>query len=270
MLLEAHAQELAKPKPPKMPKLERGLAVIDLETTDAQPETCAIFQFAVTVLMPDSSRKNWSQTFKPWKPITPEAEEITGTTNVMVAGMPPFSEYAEKILAGLAGKDLAGYNIRGFDAVALDQELRRCRLKLNLDGVRIIDCFGLFSNKEKRDLTTAVKKYCGRDHEGAHGAAADCAATADVLAAQLGAYPDLAEMSIDELAAFTRRGDKDYADIAQKLYRDSDGDLRYTLAKVRDVKVRDDVGFAMWMRRTDFPGSTIEVLDAELARIGAL
>ncbi|MBR1920695.1 MAG: 3'-5' exonuclease, partial [Kiritimatiellae bacterium] len=44
---------------------------------------------------------------------------------------------------------------------------------------------------EPRDLTAAVRFYLGRDHAGAHGAAADARATLDVLKAQMGRYADL-------------------------------------------------------------------------------
>ena len=256
---------------PKL-RLERPLAVLDLETTDAEPTTCAIFQFGVTVMMPDGSRKCWSQTFKPWTPITPEAEEVTGTTNAMVENCPPFSEFAVKILNGLQGKDLAGFNLKNFDLVCLDEELRRCGLRLDLSSVTVIDAFHLFQRKDPRDLTAGVKKFCGREHKDAHGALADSQATADVIEGLLAVYPDLAEMSLADLDKFSMRDpEKQAADIAGKFYRDNDGDLRYTMAKVRDVKVREDPGFGYWMlkqKTPPFPGSTIEVLKAELNRLG--
>jgi DNA polymerase-3 subunit epsilon len=255
-----------------MLRLKRPLAVLDLETTDAEPTTCAIFQFGVTILMPDGSRKCWDKTFKPWTPITPGAEEVTGTTNAMVEKCPPFKDYVAQILKGLDGKDLAGFNLKSFDLVCLDEEARRCGLKLNLDGVTVIDAFHLFQRKDPRDLTAAVKKFCGREHKDAHGALADSQATADVIEGLIATYPDLAEMSLAELDKFSMRDpERQLADLAGKFYRDSDGDLRYTLAKARDVKVRDDPGFGMWMLRQNSPpfaGSTRDVLKAEMERLG--
>jgi DNA polymerase-3 subunit epsilon len=274
VLLAAHGEAMGKRAEPRLPRLTRPLAVVDLETTDAEPTTCAIFQFAVTIINPDGSRKYWSQLFKPWKPISPGAEEVTGISNAMVENYPPFSQFAEKIAAGLKGKDLAGYNIKGFDAIVLDEELRRTGSKLDLEGVIILDVFHIFQRKDPRDLTAAVRKYCGRDHEGAHGAPADCEATADVMQAMLGEYDDLSAMSLQELDTFSLRDpDKKLADLAGKFYFDSDGDLRYTMAKVRDVKVREDSGFAFWMLKQTSPpfaGNTTDVLRAELKRIGAL
>ena len=42
-----------------------------------------------------------------------------------------------------------------------------------------------------RNLSAAVRHYCGRELEGAHGAEADTQATIDVLLAQLERHPDL-------------------------------------------------------------------------------
>ena len=42
-----------------------------------------------------------------------------------------------------------------------------------------------------RNLTAAVRHYCGRELTGAHSADADAEGTLDVLLAQLERYPDL-------------------------------------------------------------------------------
>jgi len=54
-----------------------------------------------------------------------------------------------------------------------------------------VDVQRIYHKREPRDLTAAVKFYCGRDHVGAHGAGADARATLDVLKAQLEKYGDL-------------------------------------------------------------------------------
>ena len=247
-------------------KLSRPLAVLDLETTDAEPTACAIVEFAVTILNPDGTRKQWQKRFKPWKPISDGAAEVTGITNEMVADCPPFSDFAGIIDRSLKGKDLAGYNINSFDIVALDEELRRSNYRLDLTGVSVIDAFRIFQVKEPRDLTAAVKKYAGREHVDAHGAQADAEATADVLLGQLAMYDDLAAMSLPELAAFCRRDGREVADLAGKLYR-KDGVLYYGFGKCRDVAVQDDPGFGWWMLRQTsppFPAGTCEILRKEL------
>ncbi len=254
-------------------KLHRPLAVIDIEGTSLDVSESRIVEFACAVLKPDGSRMNWVQRFKPDIPIPAEATAVHGITDADVAGCPPFKDYAAKILKGLEGKDIGGYNLRGYDLPVLDEEARRAGLRLSIEGVNVIDAFGIFSNKEKRDLSSAVQKYCGRSHEGAHGAGPDAQATADVIEAQLSFYPDLAEMSLADLAKFSMRGDFEAADLAGKLHFDAEGKICYSFGKNKGSRVEDEPGFGLWMlrqRTPPFPGSTVEVLTAELRRIGAI
>jgi DNA polymerase-3 subunit epsilon len=253
-----------------MPKLARPLAVIDLEGTSLEVTESRIVEFAVTVLNSDGSRRTWVSRFNPGVPIPPAATEIHGIRDEDVAGHPKFSDYAGKILKGLEGKDIAGYNLWQYDLGVLDSELRRCGLKLNLDGVNIIDVFGIFSNREPRNLEAAAKKYLGHELNGAHGAAVDSDATLSVLLAQLGTYPDLGEMSLAELAAASLRGDNRPADVCGKVYR-KDGALYFAFGKNKDRKVSDDPEYAKWMLRSrdpGFPGSTCDALRVELERLG--
>lgn len=253
--------------------LDRPLAFIDLETTDPDPVSCAIFEYGVRILLPNGKRQRGSMRFKPWKPITAEAMEVTGVTNEMVANCPPFAEYVERLWGSLRGVDLAGYNINRFDKVCLDQEIRRAtngNLRLDLTGVRVIDVQVLYFKKDPRSLSDAVRKYCGREHDGAHGAGDDAAATLDVMMGQLAAYPDLDAMTLDELARFSLmlEDGKTPADIAGKLYRDKDGELVYAFGKNKGVRVRDEPSYADWMLKpsSSFPGSTHDVLKDELAK----
>jgi hypothetical protein len=54
--------------------------------------------------------------------------------------------------------------------------------------------------REKRDLTAALKFYCGMEHDAAHGAEADVLATLAILDAQVVHYAELPR-TIDELHA---------------------------------------------------------------------
>ncbi len=202
-------------------KLTRALVVLDTETTGTET-TDRVIEIGTTVLHVDGTRKHWEQRFNPGIPIPPAATEIHGITDADVADKPPFSEYALRIKRGLTERDIAGYSVR-FDISMIDEELRRCGLKLDLTGVNVIDAAGIFFKKEPRTLTAAVQKYCGRSHEDAHGAAADAAASLDVLVAQLEMYEDLAAMDFPTLAQFSRRDDVEYVDLACKLWRDPEG-----------------------------------------------
>lgn len=204
--------------------------------------------------------------FNPGVKIPAEATAVHGITDEMVARAPRFSERAGKLVEWLKGKDLLGYNLRQFDLPLIDAELRRCGFKLDLTDVRVIDAYVIFAKKHPRDLSAAVKEYCLREHEGAHGAGADAAATADVFTGQLAVHEDLRAMSLDELADFCCEG-KRYADLAAKLWIDDEGDLRFDFGKHKDQKVIDHLDFVDWMRRQSFPGSTMDAINAYLAKL---
>lgn len=238
---------------------------MDIESTGTDPVQDKIIDIAfVWNNLPTAYHKR----FNPGRPIPPEASAVHGIYGSDVVGFSLFNKDDAKRITDMIGKcDLAGYNLRRFDLILLDEELRRVGSKLDLKGVRIIDCQAIYFKKDPRTLSDAVKKYCLREHAGAHGALADAEATLDVFKGQLSAHPDLNEMSIDELAAFSRMGEFEFIDTACKLYRDKDGDARYAFGKNKDRKVKEDKGYAEWMMRNNFPGSTIDALHEELARI---
>lgn len=242
-------------------KLLRPLCFLDLESTGVDPVKDRIVELGVVVLHPDGQRTQFCKRFNPGIPIPKEATEIHGITDAMVADCPPFATLARGILAGLQNKDIGTYNGRRLDLPLLDEELRRCRLKLDLTGVHVIDCFGIFSKKEPRKLEDAVRRYCGREHDGAHGAGADAEATLDVFLGQLAAHEDIAAMDLAGMASFSQISEQKYADLAGKLYFDAEGFICYAFGKRKDQRVKDEPGYADWMlNKADFPGSTCDVL----------
>ncbi len=251
-----------------MIKLLRPLVCFDLESTGVDPCLDRVIEFGCTVLMPDGSRFQWESRFNPGRPSCPEAIEKHHITDDMLVDCPPFSVHAARIHKGLQNRDIAGYNCRGLDLPLLDEELRRCGLRLDLTGVNVIDAAGIFFKKEKRDLEAAVRKYCNREHVDAHGAAADTAATLDVLDGQLAMYEELREMDLAGLDAFSKRDEVQYIDLAGKLYRDADGFARYSIGKSKDVRLKDDPGFGRWMLGKSFCGNTLDAVRAELGRWG--
>src|SRR5205807_358815 len=100
-------------------------------------------------------------------------------------------EYAPSIVEFLDGCDLCGYNLRRFDLKLLMAELKRAGQSLDLAGRAVVDPLAIYHEREKRDLAAALRFYCDRDHDGAHGAAADVLATVAVLDAQVLRYEDL-------------------------------------------------------------------------------
>lgn len=272
-LLGAHAAGLLPPKPqPFMPRLERPVVFLDIESTGVDVVLDRIIDLAVVVLHPDGNRKSFSIRFNPGMPIPPESTAIHGITDEDVKDCPLFNaDWARKIHAGLQDRDFGGYNVRRMDLPMIDEHLRRHGLRLDMTGVRVFDAAGIFFAKNPRKLADCVRRYCGRELDGAHGALADTEGSLDAFLHQLGEHPELREMSLDELSEYCANSEHKLADLAGKLYRDSDGVMRLAFGKEKDKSVSEAVGFCYWLLRCDnppFPGSTCEVLRAELKRLG--
>ncbi len=247
-------------------KFDRPILCCDFETTGVDPVLDRIISMGVSILHPDGEIKpnGWEIMFNPGIQIPEGATAIHGITDADVADCPPFSDYAAKLHKSLQGKDILTYNGRRLDLPILDSELRRCGLKLDLKGVRILDAQTIFFKKKPRSLADAVEEYCGRVHAESHGAGPDAAATLDVLLGQMKRYPDLDELSLDDLHKYSLMGEFEPADLSGKLYRDQKGYLRFAFGKWKDERVLDQSGYAGWMLGKDFPEDTKECLREEL------
>ena len=179
-------------------RLSRSLVFFDLETTGTDPSADKIVELSALRIAPDGSRETRSRRVNPERPIPPEATAVHGIRDEDVTDEPAFRQIARSFLDWLEDADLAGFNVCRFDLILLERELRECGLDLRVGERRVIDAMTIFHRKERRDLTAAVRFYLGREHEGAHSADADVAATVEVLDAQLERYDDLPR-SVEEL-----------------------------------------------------------------------
>ncbi len=251
-------------------RLDRPLLTLDVETTGIDPSLDRVIELGVSVLHPDGTvkPKGWSVRINPGIPIPAASTAIHGITDEDVKDCQPFSWFAPKLHTSMQDKDIATYNGRRLDLPIIDEEFRRCGMKLDLTGVRIIDAAGIFFKREPRDLSAAVERYCGRKLEGAHGAGQDADATLDVLLGQCAAYPDLDSMSLDDIATYSRMSENEPVDIAGRLYRCPEGHMRFSFGKNKDKKILDELGYCRWMlEKGSFPGSTLDALREEIGRV---
>lgn len=245
-------------------RFDRSVTFLDIESTgvDAQDR---IVEIGLVTVTPTGERRQTVQRFNPGMPIPAAATEVHGITDADVADCLPFDTAAELLHgAYLDGFDLAGYNLARFDIPLLWEELHRAGITWDLSNIRVFDCDSIFKKKETRTLADAVRKFCGREHEGAHGAMSDASAVIDVLAGQLEAYADLAAMTPDELAAFCQMDQFKKIDLPGKLLRDADGDAIYNFGKHKGKKLKLDTGYAEWIMRSNFPANTKMHVEAEL------
>ncbi len=252
-------------------RFDRAVTFLDIESTGTDVATDRIVEIGlVTVIASTGERRQTVQRFNPGMPIPPAATEVHGITDADVADCLPFTAGAELLHgAYLDGFDLAGYNLARFDIPLLWEELHRAGIKWDLTNIRVFDCDSIFKKKETRTLADAVRKFCGREHVGAHGAMSDASAVIDVLAGQLEAYPDLAAMTPDELAAFCQMDQQKKLDLCGKLLIDADGDAIYNFGKFKGKKLKHEPGYAEWMLTTDFPASTKIAVERQLDMLEA-
>lgn len=221
-------------------QLTRPLLFFDLETTGTDVNNDRIVEISVLKLYPDGSRKVYTTRVNPLIPIPAEASAVHHITNDMVASERTFAEIAPNLSRYFQGCDIAGFNSNRFDLPLLIQEFTRVKVDFDISDAKLIDVQTIYHKREPRNLTAAYRYYCGKELEGAHGAEADISATADVLLGQLDMYDDL-PTDISGLARYTSSLPEgmERVDVAGKLYRDSNGDIRFNFGKFANVKVSD-------------------------------
>ncbi len=253
--------------------LQRPLAFFDLETTGTRIGRDRIIQIGVVRLLPGVERERWQTLVNPGMPIPPEATVVHGITDADVADAPTLDEVAREILDQLAGCDLAGFNCMRFDVPFLAEELDRVGVSWNTTALRIVDVQRIYHQMEPRDLSAALRFYCGREHTGAHDALADVEATADVLLAQLERYPERLQGDVGFLGELS--GDRmRNPDPAGKLRFDDHGNICLGFGKYAGWTLenigRNDPGYLQWlMTKAELPGSTLSVMRNALADMNA-
>ena len=254
-------------------QLERPLAFFDLETTGTRIGKDRIVQVGIVRVMPDGARTSYQTLVNPQMPIPAEATAVHGITDLDVAMAPMLDAVAKEILKELEGCDLAGFNVLRFDVPFLAEELYRVGVEWDHASLRVVDVQRIYHQMEPRNLSAALKFYCGREHDGAHDALADVVATADVLLAQLERYPDKLQGTTDFLGELS--GDRKRSpDAAGKLKFDDNGSICLTFGKYNGWTLenigRNDPGYLQWlMTKAELPGSTLAVMRNALADLNA-
>ncbi len=247
-------------------RLDRPLVVLDLETTGTRPSVDRIVEISTLKLLPDGSNEIKTRRVNPGVPIPPEATAVHGITDADVATEVAFRRIARTLAAYLEGCDLCGYNIWGFDLKVLIAEFRRANVPFATTGRHIIDPFQIFLKREPRDLSSALRFYCGLKHDDAHSAEADVLAALLVLDGQAERYPDLARC-IPELHLAMNY--PDIVDPDGKFVRREDGSVVFAFSDhqgktVKEV-ARTDPGFLEWMLKKDFSREAKAVARAALS-----
>lgn len=138
----------------------------------------------------------------------------------------------------------------------LSEEFARCGYLWPSPGTKFYDAYVVFREKEKRDLSGAMKFYCGYEHNNAHDALADVHATHLVMIKQMKQYDDL--KSLEEYADFSTNANA--LDLAGKIILNEDGVAVYSFGKDKGKSVKHYPSFGNWMLGQSFPANTKNIV----------
>lgn len=210
--------------------LKRPVVFLDFETTGLDTKTDRIVELAFVRLHPDGRREALVQRVNPGIEVSKQATKVTGIHTLDACGLfwgPPLKKVAQKLVDFLGDSDLGGFNQINYDVPLWLAECKRHGIPFEPKGRHLIDAKVIFNACETtwdrflmgpRNLSAAVRHYCGRELEGAHSAEADTQATIDVLLAQLQRHATLPR-DVPGLADFCARNsekNRDEEPVAQK------------------------------------------------------
>ena len=233
----------------------RRVVWFDLEGTGPDPYLDRIVEIC---MLSDDGRELVTRV-NPGMPIPTEAIAVHGITDEDVEDAPAFSEIAGEVQDLVDGAVLAGYNIRRYDTVLIDAELRRAgapglpRDELGRIDVPEIDLFAIWSNVEPRSLASAARRFAGVELVDAHSAEADTRVLPDVLRGLCYEFA-LDRANVDELVRLSVR--EGSVDRDGKFFIDGNGAVVFNFGQKRGVPVVLDPGLLEWMLARDFSPET--------------
>ncbi|MDQ3072641.1 MAG: 3'-5' exonuclease [Bacteroidota bacterium] len=233
--------------------LKKPILFFDLETTGTDVNTSRIIEISCLKFNPDETRTELTYILNPGIPIPKKTSEIHGFYDSDVLDKPLFKDISQELLTFFNGCDLGGYNCIYFDIPLLAEEFYRCGISFPDNDTIYIDPMRIFQKREPRTLGAAYKFYCDKDLLKAHSAKADTEAAAEIFIGQLQRYSDLGE-TIEAIGQTFN--DPQKVDFAGKLKLDNQGDIIYAFGKHIGQKVKDNLYYAAWMLKSDFPGET--------------
>lgn len=241
--------------------LEKPLVVFDLETTGVIINIDKVLELAYLKIYPDGREEKKIYRFNPGIKIPKESVAIHNITNEDIKYEPYFKEFAKEIFDAFSGCYFSGFNIIGFDLDMMKKEFLEVGISFQYKIEDIIDAKVIFHTMEKRDLSSAYKFYCGKEHTGAHGAEADVEVALEVLSAQLERYPEALDREF--LRSIHSPKDERYVDADKRFYW-RDGEAYFNFGKHKGESLKDvsgyDQGFLGWILQADFSPEIKEIV----------
>ena len=179
--------------------------VLDLETTGASPNDCAITEVGAVKYRGGECLGTFETFVNPGVPIPPFITVLTGITDSMLIPAPPIAEVLPPLLEFIGSAVIVGHNVR-FDISFLDAALTaQGYAKLSQ---RRVDTLGL-ARRLLRDEVPDLKLGTLARHlrvavSPCHRAFADASATAEVLHALLERAGTFGVLGLDDLLALPK------------------------------------------------------------------
>ncbi len=108
--------------------MQAPLAIVDVETTGADPSTDRVTEIAVLQAHGARLTEQWSTLVNPGVPVPGTIQALTGITQDMVDAAPRFAQIADELHERLAGRVFVAHNAR-FDYGFLRREFDRAGIK---------------------------------------------------------------------------------------------------------------------------------------------
>jgi len=246
-------------------KLDKPLAVIDIETTGLNKQEDRIVDICITRILPDGTQETLKSLINPNRFIPLESTNIHGITDEDVKDKPTFKDFAQKIISFIEGCDLCGYGVR-FDLAFLEIEFKKIGMPFNIDGRHIVDVQNIYFKLDPRDLTAAYSKYCGKDFINSHRAENDVKATIEVLEAQLEQNEEVPK-DVPSLNEFSSLKDPLWIDYNGKLAWHNGKAIinfgQYQGKTLEDIS-KSDSGYLKWMTSADFSSEVKRIINNAL------
>jgi len=160
------------PQPQTTAARMKPLAFVDLETTGATATSDRITEIGIVEVDADGSVREWQQLVNPGQHISPFIEQLTGISNAMVAGAPPFEAVANEALRRLQGRLFIAHNAR-FDYGFLKAEFKRLGIDFRASVLCTVKLSrALYPEHKRHNLDSLIERH-GLQAAARHRALAD-------------------------------------------------------------------------------------------------
>ncbi len=243
-------------------KLEAPIIFFDIETSGVDIKEDRIVEICAIKYTPSGDKIYLHKYINPKKEVSKGAFDLHNLSNEFLQNYPTFKECCDELYDFFIGCDLGGYNCVLFDIPMLYEEFYRCRKKLKLTKINIIDSYNLLNKYEPRTLKDVYRRFFGKDIQKAHSAKDDVEATIDIFKEQLNRY-NLTDSTLNEISNIVRstsNGEK-IIDLSG-WFRFKDNDFYYGRGKFKGSLVKNNLNYLKWL----YESNNIEMNSREIGK----